>query len=210
MQVYTSSAGERFLDMQFEVTDVLKGSIQESVILVREPVSSQTDDSDRSRDDGESGIRELILALGTRDPRDGSYSAAPGFSNGFYRVVSGQDGDSVLVNGLGVDADSVSPKDVHRKIANAKVPMEVFRRIAQSDVPQVTAGKDAPGAVTPASVSIQHPSAHPGFSQETRAPASLQTARGRAGGGLRMAIAAAAIAIATWFFLRRTNTSRRR
>jgi hypothetical protein len=209
----TATSGERYNYAQFEITEVLKGSISATEISVRRPARSEGSDPARIADNDEDNTIDVIIALGARDPADGSYSPAPGFANGEYRVQADQEGDFVLVNSFGVDADSVSPKDVHRKVANGRVPMELFRRIARGDEPaEPTPVPNAAEWALRDPASIRSPSADPKSFHSVRAPPSVPNAAESDSGCLRMAIAAvfAAIAIAAWFFSRRTSTSRRK
>lgn len=210
-RVDIAGPGERFQDVQFEITEVIKGSVSASQIVVRQPAPPEGSDFD-----GVPGndINDVILALGARSPVDGSYGAAPGFSNGEYRVESDQDGDWVLVNALGVDADSVTPKDVHRKDANGRIPIEVFRRIAKGTDPPVEAspGVKAQGPLRPRPASNLLPSedlrSH-GVAQPSPALPVVRESDNRLR-WMAIAVAFGAIAIVVGVYLTRTSTSRRK
>jgi len=115
--------------VEFHVSEVMKGVVAGSAIDIRQDAREPAPDVD-AEDDG--AVHDVIVALGPRHPEDGSYEALPGFSEGTYRVISRPEGEFVLVNALGVDADSVTPKDVHLKSPNSEVPIERFREIARS------------------------------------------------------------------------------
>lgn len=206
-RVETASSGERYLYVAFNVTEVLKGTVSATDIRIRRSASPESRDGDGII---ENDANDVIVALGARNPADGSYDPAPGFSTGEYRVEPATDGSAVvLVNAFGVNADSVTPKDVHRKVANARVPLETFRRIAKDGEwpaepsPAAEAPKTSPG---PASTPLPLPEAKAAVAAQL--PASEPERRGWA--WMAIAAALAAIAIGTWVILKRTNTSRRK
>ena len=209
--IVTASSGENYKYVRFKITEVLKGAVSDTEIEVRQLAGPEQSDYDGI---GDNEPNDVIVALGARNTTDGSYSAAPGFTNGEYTVESDQDGDWVLVNALGVDASSVSPKDVHRKVANGRVPIDIFRRISKAGdrLAAPSPGAGAAGRVQPGPALAMVPSRDlksSGVAQmNTRAAVESGSDRGQ----LWKAIAAvcAAIAIGTWLLLKRINTSRRK
>ena len=204
-RVETARSGERYLYVTFTVTEVLKGSVSAADIRIRRSASPESRDGDGITDND---ADDVIVALGAINPADGSYGSAPGFSTGEYRVEPAPDGSAVvLVNAFGVNAESVTPKDVHRKVANASVPLETFRRIAKDGErpavpsPAAEALKSSPGPV-----SIPLPLSEATAVVAVPSPAAEPSRRRWAW----MALAAALAAIATWVILKRTNTSRRK
>ena len=191
--------------VEFHVSEVMKGVVAGSAIDIRQDAREPAPEVD-AEDDG--AVHDVIVALGPRHPEDGSYEALPGFSEGTYRVISRPEGEFVLVNALGVDADSVTPKDVHLKSPNSEVPIERFREIARSS---------GTAAVQAAAPTPQIPkSAVPAPAEQSiHAPAAATpAAAGRKDFPLRawMAIAAtgAAIAIVVAWRRRKFSTSRRK
>ena len=205
--VETASSGERYLYVAFSVTEVLKGTVSAADIRIRRSASPESRDGDGITDND---ADDVIVALGALNPADGSYGSAPGFSTGEYRVEPAPDGSAVvLVNAFGVNAESVTPKDVHRKVANARIPLETFRRIAKDREwtaqlsPAAEALKTSPG---PVSIPLPLPEA----TAVVAAPSPAAEPERRRWAWMAIAAALAAIAIATWVILKRTNTSRRK
>lgn len=150
-----ASGGETYQYIELLVGEVLKGDLSAGLIEVREPNPPSRDEAGGV--DGEIARDDLIFLLGPRN-NDGSFSAVSGSSDGWYAVEADGNVESVLVNPLGVDADSVSPKDVHRHISNSKVPMAVFRALAKDGHPSTSStravrnGTVSPWSSTPPKV----------------------------------------------------------
>ena len=199
-----SQAPQRYI--RFAISEVLKGTESVRDIQLRQPATAEGSDSYANSDSGPD--EDVILVLGAKDPADGSYSSAIGFSNGEYAIKSDEVGEYVLVNAVGVDADSVNPKDVHRRGANEPIPIDVFRRLARNQPARRAPAADPPEP-RPAGPAVtisppQLPKAQPTISSP---PVSKSTG-GKAWTAIG-ALAAIAIAFGAWIF-RKVSTSRSR
>jgi hypothetical protein len=213
-----------FTYTNFVVTEVLKGKISETKILLRQPGGS--------KDGMEMGVpgaasfspgEDVVVLLGKKNQDDGSYDV-PGLATGKFNIVAGDNGEPTLVNSLGGGAIYDPNKDPRTLSYNARIPLEVFKRVAHGeDVPEAShkqfeeSKKPAP----PGSYESDHDSAHkPDPKKESKSARSGAGADPNSGSQIQndtqasaeqkasswvplSFIALAAIgAFALWFFLR--------
>jgi hypothetical protein len=195
----------------FEITEILKGTAPGREIQIRQSAAPEGSDSGGSAESGPDEA-DLILLLGARDPADGSYAAVSGFSNGGYTVESDQDGDWVLVNGPGIEAGPVSPKDVHRYNLNERIPLDVLRQIASAanpaPQPSATAAASERASASPAAtLSASSEPRSPQLAPRPPAAAPERDESDRLPRWMAIAAGLAVIAIAAWILLKRASTS---
>ncbi|MBI3555533.1 MAG: hypothetical protein HY074_04645 [Deltaproteobacteria bacterium] len=119
------------------ITDVLKGSIKDTKILLRSPGGGKDGQEMHVPGAAQFGQDEdVVLLLGEYNAEDKSYDI-PGLTTGKYNVVTGEAGEPILVNSLGGAAMYDPRKDPATQAYNARVPLETFRRIAKGeDIPE--------------------------------------------------------------------------
>lgn len=162
----------------FTVTEVLRGNLKETKILVRQPGGSA--DGMEMNVPGTASFHsdeDVVLLLGEHNSEDESYDV-PGFTTGKYNVVNGPNGEPMLVNSLGGAAVYDPKKDTKTLSYNSSVPLEVFRRIAKGeDVPEAShhqyerSNKPAPQGAYEADHD-RHSHTVPKASPSVKAPAS--------------------------------------
>ena len=135
----------------FVVTDVLRGDVKETKILLRQPGGAK--DGIEMNVPGVAHFdleEDVVVLISARNEEDGSYDV-PGFTTGKYNVVPGENGEPVLVNSLGGSAVYDPNKDPRTLSYNSRIPLEVFKRLAKGeDIPEAShrqyerSGKPAP------------------------------------------------------------------
>lgn len=118
---------------RLDITEVLKGSIRESQILLRQPGGSK--DGMEMSVPGTANFNageDVVVLLGERNKEDDSYDV-PGFTTGKYNVSTSEGGAPVLINSLGGGAVYDPQKAPGTLSYNAKIPLDVFRSVAKGD-----------------------------------------------------------------------------
>ncbi|MEW6057661.1 MAG: hypothetical protein AB1540_13705 [Bdellovibrionota bacterium] len=198
------------------VSEVLKGEVKESRILLRQPGGSK--DGMEMNVPGAANFdsdEDVVVLLGNRNSEDGSYDV-PGFATGKYEVVTGENGEPALVNSLGGAAMYDPGKDPRTLSYNSKIPLEVFRRVAKGeDIPEAAhrqyersqkpAAKGSYEADHPHHKHTPSPKSERGHEQPAPVasvqPESVQT-KNPYWVPLSFAALAAALGLALWFLLR--------
>ena len=101
-----------YVDMQFGVTDRLRGELDADAIVVRAPIGNDELLGD-----------DVILLLDAKTA-DGVYPLHQ--PAGRFRIV----GDTVIVNASGIDGTAVSAKDLRPRAPDEAIPLEQFRALA--------------------------------------------------------------------------------
>ncbi len=126
-----------FTYTNFNITEVLRGKLQEKSILLRQPGGSR--DGMNMFVPGTAGFEqgeEVVVLLAERDPEDNSYDV-PGFTTGKYLVERDSNGETVLVNSLGSSAVYDPKKRAGVQSYSAKIAYDVFKRVvAGEDLPE--------------------------------------------------------------------------
>lgn len=119
------------------ITEVLKGDIKETQILMRSPGGSK--DGQEMSVPGAAQFtngEDVVVMLGAMNTEDNSYDI-PGLTTGKYNVARGENGETVLLNSLGSAAVYDPKKTAGTQAYNARVSLETFRRIAKGeDIPE--------------------------------------------------------------------------
>lgn len=135
----------------FNVTEVLKGTIKESRILLRQPGGSK--DGMELMIPGTAHFapgEEVVVLLSPKIEEDQSYDV-PGFTTGKYRVVTDPKTGAVsLINSLGGGAMFDPQRDPKTLSYASKVPIEVFRKLAKGKKVPESAQKQFQPSATPA------------------------------------------------------------
>lgn len=134
-----SGRGQIFTYTSFAVSEVLKGDLKETRILLRQPGGSAGEiEMNVPGTANFKSDEDVVVLLGERNKEDDSYDV-PGLATGKYDVVAGENGEPYLVNSLGGGAVYEPNKDARTMSYNSKIPLEVFRRVAKGeDVPEAT------------------------------------------------------------------------
>lgn len=126
-----------FTYTNFNITEVLRGKLQEKSILLRQPGGSR--DGMNMFVPGTAGFEqgeEVVVLLADRDSEDNSYDV-PGFTTGKYLVERDSNGETVLVNSLGSSAVYDPKKRAGVQSYSAKIAYDVFKRVvAGEDLPE--------------------------------------------------------------------------
>lgn len=114
----------------FIISEVLKGELKETSILLRQP-GGEKDGTELHVPGAASFNRDedLVVLLGSKDPEDGSYDV-PGLTTGKYNIVE-HDGDLYLENSLGAAAVYDPNKDSGTQSYNSRISLDVFRKMAK-------------------------------------------------------------------------------
>ena len=119
-----------FTYTQFIITEVLKGDLKETSILLRQP-GGEKDGVELhvpgaaifNRDE------ELVVLLGAFDAADKSYDV-PGLTTGKYNIVE-KNGEQYVESSLGAGEVYDPKKDPGTQSYNSRIPLEVFRKVAK-------------------------------------------------------------------------------
>ncbi|MBI2606945.1 MAG: hypothetical protein HYW49_12800 [Deltaproteobacteria bacterium] len=118
----------------FAVTEVFKGKLGETNIVLRQPGGSK--DGIELHVPGAATFtpgEDIVVLLGPRFAEDGSYDV-PGFTTGKYNVIE-KDGRVFLESSLGGGEVYHPGKDSHSDSYDSRVPIEVFRELARGGNP---------------------------------------------------------------------------
>ena len=132
-----SGRGQIFTYTSFSISEVLKGSLKETKIILRQPGGNAGNiEMNVPGTANFTSDEDVVVLLGEKNADDDSYDV-PGLATGKYNVVPGENGEPYLVNSLGGGAVYEPNKDVRTMSYNSKIPLEVFRRVAKGeDVPE--------------------------------------------------------------------------
>ncbi len=114
----------------FIISEVLKGELKETSILLRQPGGEK--DGTELHVPGAATFQrdeDLVVLLGNKDTDDNSYDV-PGLTTGKYNVVE-QNGELYLESSLGAAAVYDPNKDAGTMSYNSKIPLDVFRKVAK-------------------------------------------------------------------------------
>jgi hypothetical protein len=115
----------------FHVDDVLKGQLEQSDILLRQPGGEVGGARAAGAVGAEFDFRErLIVLIGERDPVDGSYDI-PARLEGVYRITQDAAGSSGIDVRLGADAGAYSNKEKAPGTLLTRIPVDRFEQLAR-------------------------------------------------------------------------------
>lgn len=147
----------------FTISDILKGELKETRILLRQPGGSK--DGMEMSVPGAANFapdEDVVVLLGKKEESDGSYHV-PGLATGKYDVKTGPNGEPVLVNAMGGGAMYDPSKDARALSYNSTIPLEVFKRIARGeDIPEAAHRQYEGSAKPPARGAIDDHGHHKG------------------------------------------------
>ncbi|GEM_PF-1695418 len=151
-----SGSGRIMTYTRVKIDEVLKGTISEKEVLVRQPGGAK--DGMEMRVAGTAEFKEgedVVLLLGPFDSRDQSYFL-PGLATAKFNVERRKNGDEVLVNSLGSDEIYQKSKNQGELSYTSRVVLSEFRTMAaashSANEPPSPPKTESPGA-TPASTS---------------------------------------------------------